>query len=66
MVSEKKKLSNRKWDKDNMRSVSCRLRTEEAEQFKEYCAENDTTPAHFLKEYILKTLAEYYDNGENS
>ncbi|MCH5194181.1 MAG: hypothetical protein J1F11_09485 [Oscillospiraceae bacterium] len=63
MVSEKKKLSNRKWDKDNMRSVSCRLRTEDAEQFKEYCKENGTTPAHFLKEYIIKTLAEYYGSG---
>lgn len=64
MLSEKKKLSNRKWDKENMRSVSCRLRTEDAEQFKEYCAENGTTSAHFLKEYILKTLAEYYGSGE--
>ena len=62
MISEKKKLSNRKWDKDNMRSVSCRMRTEDAEHFKEYCKENGTTPAHFLKEYILKTLADYYDN----
>lgn len=65
MVSEKKKLSNRKWDKNNMRSVSCRLRTEDADQFKEYCKESGTTPAHFLKEYILKTLADYYGNRES-
>ena len=65
MLSEKKKQSNRKWDKDNMRSVSCRLRTEDAEQFKEYCAEIGTTPAQFLKQYILKTLKDYYDNDKS-
>ena len=58
MISEKKKLSNRKWDKENMRSISCRLRTEDAERFKKYCSDNSTTPAQFLKQYILKTLDE--------
>lgn len=61
MVSEKKKLSNRKWDKENMRSVSCRLRTEDAELFKQYCSENGTTPAQFLKKFIMETLDKYYN-----
>ena len=39
-VSEKHKASNQKWDLENMRSVSCRLRKEDAELFKQYCAEN--------------------------
>lgn len=60
MLSEKKKLSNRKWDKENMRTVSCRLRTEDAELFKEYCAENGTTPAQYLKRHIMDTLDKYY------
>ena len=44
-----------------MRSISCRLRTEDAERFKKNCADNGTTPAQFLKQYILKTL----DNDSN-
>ena len=62
MISEKKKLSNRKWDKENMRSISCRLRTEDAKRFKKYCSDNGTTPAQFLKQYILKTLDNYSDS----
>ena len=66
MISEKRKLSNRKWDKENMRSISCRLRTEDAERFKKYCSDNGTTPAQFLKQYILKTLDEYYTKNKKA
>ena len=59
MVSEKQKASSRKWDKMNMRSVSCRLRTEEAELFKQFCAANDTTPGGYLKKVVQQCIAEY-------
>ena len=59
MVSEKQKQYSRKWDRENMRSVSCRLRTEEAELFKAYCAANNTTPGAVLKNFIKDKLAEY-------
>ncbi len=33
-VSEKQKQYARKWDKDNMRTIATRVRTEDAEDFK--------------------------------
>lgn len=60
MVSEKQKEWARKWDKENMRNVCCRLRTEDAELFKEYCAEIGTTPAAFIKDHIIKALEKRY------
>lgn len=64
MVSEKQKGYARKWDKENMRSISCRMRTEDAELFKEYCAFHNTTPGAVLKEYVWKLLEEYAEERE--
>lgn len=36
MVSEKKKISNKKWDKENMVTVSCKLRREKAADLRNY------------------------------
>ena len=47
------KRNNVKWDRENMRSLTCRLRREQADVFKAYCAENNTTPGRLLKEYVL-------------
>lgn len=62
MVSEKKKLSNRKWDKENMKTVSCFIRREEADLFKKICTENGTTPAQYLKRHIAEVIEKYYED----
>lgn len=36
MVSEKKKISNKKWDKENMITLSCKVRKELAEDLRNY------------------------------
>ena len=36
MVSEKKKISNKKWDKENMITLSCKVRKELAENLRKY------------------------------
>lgn len=64
-ITEAHKNGNRKWDKDNMRSVSCRLRTDEAESFKKWCGINNTTPGAMLKNYVYKCIEEYYQYLEN-
>ena len=64
MVSESHKKGNLKWDRENMKSVSCRLRKDEAELFKEYCTANNTTPGAVLKNYIHELLDKYYGNNE--
>ena len=44
------------WDKENMRTVSCRLRKEEAERFKQYAQYMGTTSHALLSEYVRKCL----------
>lgn len=48
-----------KWDKENMRAFSCRVRSYEAIIFKEYCAANGTTPYKVLKKCVLRCIDEY-------
>lgn len=59
-VSDAHRASNLKWDLENMRSVSYRLRREDAELFKQYCTEHGTTPGAYLKNHIHDILDEYY------
>lgn len=55
-VSEKKKISNAKWDKDNMATLGCRVRKEEATAFKEYAANQGKTANTVLKEYVQECI----------
>lgn len=48
-----------KWDKENMSSLSCRVRSYEALLFKEYCEDNGTTPYKVLKDCVLNCIEEY-------
>ncbi len=59
MVTESHKEGNRRWDRDNMRSLSCRLRTDEAEDFKEWCKLHNTNPGAYLKQVALRCVDEY-------
>lgn len=58
-VSEKQKQYARAWDKENMRTLSCRVRTDCADIFKDYCAAHDTTPGNLLKKYVFQCIEEY-------
>ena len=40
---ESHRARNLKWDRENMRTLSCRVRTEQAEVFKQYCTAHGTT-----------------------
>ncbi len=53
------KRNNVKWDRENMRSLSCRVRTEQADIFKQYCAEYNTTPGRIIKDFVLSLIDEY-------
>lgn len=63
-VSEKQKQYARAWDRENMRTISCRLRTEDAEYFKDYCKAHKTNPAAVLKKYIFECLEKYSEELE--
>ena len=47
------------WKREHIKSVSCRVRTEEAEAFKAYCAEHGTSTGTLLREYVMGIIEEY-------
>ncbi len=55
-VSEARKRANRKWDEKNIRTISTKIRTETAEQFKRYAEEHNTTVSRILSDYIKELL----------
>ncbi|MGN0552368.1 MAG: hypothetical protein ACI4I1_03220 [Oscillospiraceae bacterium] len=59
MISESKKKANQKWDRENMCTLSCRMRKEEADYFKDWCRINHTTPGGMIKQYVNKCIEEY-------
>lgn len=58
-VSEKKKISNAKWDKENMTVLACKVRKEVAEQFKAVCAAQGTTSNAVLQQAVKAYLNEH-------
>lgn len=64
MVTKSHKEGNRKWDKENMATIGCRLRKHQAEQFKEHAKQHGTTANALLKEYILNTIQEDKENEQ--
>lgn len=61
-ISEKKKQSNAKWDRENMATIGCRLKKEQAAAFKEYAKGQGKTANTILKEYVLSCI----ESGEES
>ena len=59
MVSEKKKASNAKWDKENMTTLACRVKKEYAAKFRAACAAQGTTPNAVLKQAADDFLKEH-------
>lgn len=57
--SERARQSRLAWDRENMRTLSCRVRTDEAEIFKQYCTAHETTAGELLKKYVGKCIYEY-------
>lgn len=55
-VSRKKRASNNKWDKENMKIVACKIRADKAEQFKQYAEDKQTTPNALLRGYIYDCI----------
>lgn len=51
-VSEKKKKSNAKWDKENMTVLACKVRREVADKFKAACKSEDTTSNAVLQQAV--------------
>ena len=56
-TSEARKKANRKWDAENMATIACRLKKEQAEKFKQLAESRRTTANQMIKEYVLAQIA---------
>lgn len=56
--SEAQKKASAKYQKENISSLACRVKKEQAEKFKAYCAEQGKTSNAVLKEYVLECINE--------
>ena len=57
-VSEAQKKANRQWDKENMITLGCKVKREQAEKFKKYAADNGKTANAQLKDFVLEKIEE--------
>lgn len=63
-LSEARKRANAKWDGENMTTLGCKVKKDQAEKFKAYCADQGKTANNVLKEYVLECIGEIEKAGE--
>ena len=56
--SEAQKKASAKYHKENIASLACRVKKEQAEKFKAYCAAKGKTSNSVLREYVLECINE--------
>lgn len=59
--SESQKRATAKWQRENMSTLVCKMRKEQADAFKEYAAANGTTANNMIKEFVLRCLDTGHD-----
>lgn len=57
-VSDSHKKGNRKWDAENMATLGCKIKKEQAEKFKAHAKSQGTTANALLKNFVLNTINE--------
>lgn len=57
-VSEAHKRGNAKWDKENMRVISCKIKAGEHAAFKAYAEARGKTISGLLLDYVRSCIAE--------
>lgn len=55
-IPESRKRANNKWDKKNMTTLGCKVKREQAAQFKAYCEEQGKTSNTVLKDFVLDCI----------
>ena len=54
--SEAQKKASAKYQKENIASLACRVKKEQADKFKAYCEAQGKTPNAVLREYVLSCI----------
>ena len=60
-VAESRRRANVKWDAENMTTLGCRVKKEQADRFKAYCSEIGKTSNAVLRDYVLDCIGEKRD-----
>ena len=55
------KKASAKYQRENIASLACRVKKEQAEKFKIYCAEKGKTSNAVLRDYVLDCIGEKQD-----
>lgn len=63
MSSDAKRRANKKWNSTHTKTLTTIVRTETAEQFKEYAEQHGTTVSRILSDYIKELLSS--ENSED-
>lgn len=56
--TEAQRRASARYQKENIASLACRVRKEQAEQFKSYCADHGKTSNAVLRDYVLNCIGE--------
>ena len=62
--SDAQKRASAKYQRENIASLACRVKKEQAEKFKTYCAEIGKTSNAVLRDYVLDCIGEKQEAGE--
>lgn len=57
-VSDAKKKANARWDSENMATIGCKIKKNQAEKFKDYCRRQGKTSNAVLRDYVLECIGE--------
>lgn len=61
--SESQKRASLKWDKENMITLGCKIKRDQAAKFKAYCFDQGKTSNTMLKEFVLSCIGEATGGG---
>lgn len=62
-ISEAQKKAAAKYHKENIASLACRVKKEQADKFKAYCKSIGKTSNAVLREYVLSCIGEEKDGA---
>ena len=60
--TEAQKRASAKYHREHIASLACRVKKEQAEKVKDYCAEQGKTSNAVLKDYVLECIGESEGN----
>lgn len=64
-ISEAKKKANQKWDSANMATLACKVKCEQAEQFRAYCTNKGETVNAVLQGFVSSCISGTASEAQN-